>query len=99
MAKVGCSVVDPKAGAYCQITLDSGEKILVNHDTSGFKGGTLSISGSEVRVLHARPMESDPWGSLGIPTFLDRASSSPTRISRTYTSISIDTTFGPEMSG
>ena len=32
MAKVGRFVTDPKAGAYCQITLDSGEKIIVNHD-------------------------------------------------------------------
>jgi hypothetical protein len=43
MAKVGRFVVDPKAGAYCQITLDSGEKILVNHDKGGFKGGRLTI--------------------------------------------------------
>jgi hypothetical protein len=32
MAKVGRFVTDPKAGSYCQITLDSGEKIVVNHD-------------------------------------------------------------------
>jgi len=43
MGKVGRFVTDPKAGAYCQITLDSGEKILVNHDKGGFKGGTLTI--------------------------------------------------------
>lgn len=43
MAKVGRFVVDPKAGAYCNITLDSGEKIIVNHDKGGLKGGTLSI--------------------------------------------------------
>jgi hypothetical protein len=43
MAKVGHFVVDPKAGAYCQITLDSGEKILVNHDKGGGKGGRLTI--------------------------------------------------------
>jgi hypothetical protein len=43
MAKVGRFVVDPKAGAYCQITLDSGEKILVNHDKGGFKGGSITI--------------------------------------------------------
>ena len=43
MAKVGRFVVDPKAGAYCQITLDSGEKIVVNHDKGGFKGGHLTI--------------------------------------------------------
>ena len=44
MGKVGRFVTDPKAGAYCQITLDSGEKILVNHDKGGFKGGHLSIA-------------------------------------------------------
>jgi hypothetical protein len=43
MAKVGRFVVDPKAGAYCQITLDNGDKILVNHDKGGFKGGSLTI--------------------------------------------------------
>jgi hypothetical protein len=43
MGKVGAFVTDPKAGAYCQVTLDNGEKILVNHDQGGFKGGTLTI--------------------------------------------------------
>lgn len=43
MAKVGRFVVDPKADAYCQVTLDSGEKILVNQDKGGFKGGRLTI--------------------------------------------------------
>ena len=43
MAKVGRFVTDPKAGAYCQMTLDSGEKIVVNHDKGGFKGGHLTI--------------------------------------------------------
>jgi hypothetical protein len=43
MGKVGAFVTDPKAGAYCQVTLDSGEKILINHDKGGFKGGTLTI--------------------------------------------------------
>ena len=43
MAKVGQFVTDPKAGAYCQVTLDSGEKILVNHGAGGFKGGSLTI--------------------------------------------------------
>jgi hypothetical protein len=44
MGKVGRFVSDPKAGAYCQIVLDGGEKILVNHDKGGFKGGRLTIS-------------------------------------------------------
>jgi len=44
MGKVGRFVSDPKEGAYCQIALDSGEKVLVNHDKGGFKGGTLTIA-------------------------------------------------------
>lgn len=43
MPKVGRFVTDPRAGAYCQITLDSGEKVIVNHDKGGFKGGHLTI--------------------------------------------------------
>lgn len=43
MAKVGRFVTDPKAGALCHITLDSGEKIVVNHDKGGFKGGHVRI--------------------------------------------------------
>jgi hypothetical protein len=43
MGKVGRFVTDPKAGAYCQITLDSGEKILVNHDKGDLAGGRLTI--------------------------------------------------------
>jgi hypothetical protein len=43
MAKVGRFVTDPRAGAYCQITLDSGEKLVVNHEKGGFKGGMLTI--------------------------------------------------------
>ena len=48
MAKVGPFISDPKAGAYCQITLDSGEKIIVNHDKGGFKGGRISIEKSKL---------------------------------------------------
>jgi hypothetical protein len=44
MAKVGTFVTDPGAGAYCQIKLDSGEKILVNHPKGGFKGGPLTVT-------------------------------------------------------
>jgi len=43
MARVGRIVTDSKAGAYCQITLDSGEKIMVNHAGSGFKDGRVTI--------------------------------------------------------
>ena len=43
MAKVGRFVIDPKAGAYCQITLDDGKKVIVNHDKGGFKGGRITF--------------------------------------------------------
>jgi hypothetical protein len=43
MAKVGRFITDPKAGAYCDIVLDNGDKILVNHSKGGFKGGWLTI--------------------------------------------------------
>jgi hypothetical protein len=43
MGKVGRFVTDPKAGAYCDVTLDNGEKLTVNHDKGGFKGGHLTI--------------------------------------------------------
>ncbi len=39
MPKVGRFVTDPRAGAYCQITLGSGEKVIVNHEKGGFKRG------------------------------------------------------------
>jgi hypothetical protein len=47
MAKMGRFVTDPKAGAYCRITLDSGDRILVSHDKGGFGGGSVTIQ--EVR--------------------------------------------------
>ena len=43
MPKVGRFVTDPRAGSYCQITLDGGEKVVVNHEKGGFKGGLLTI--------------------------------------------------------
>ena len=43
MSKVGRFVTDPRAGSYCQITLASGDKIVVNHDKGGFKGGRVTI--------------------------------------------------------
>lgn len=42
MGKVGRFVTDPN-GAYCDVTLDSGEKVIVNHDKGGFKGGHVSL--------------------------------------------------------
>ncbi len=43
MGKVGRFVTDPKAGAYCEVTLDNGEKLIVNHEKGGFKGGLLTV--------------------------------------------------------
>lgn len=51
MAKVGPFISDPRAGAYCQITLDSREKIIVNHEKGGFKGGRLTIEVSKLMGL------------------------------------------------
>jgi hypothetical protein len=42
MAKVGRFVTD-RAGAFCQITLDSGEKILVGHEGRGVNDGRVTI--------------------------------------------------------
>jgi hypothetical protein len=47
MGKVGRFVTDPKVGAYCQISLDSGEKILVSHDKGGVAEGAVTLE--EVR--------------------------------------------------
>ena len=55
MPKVGRFVTDPRAGAYCQITLDSGEKIIVNHEKGGFQGGPADDRGLEVHRLQLRP--------------------------------------------
>lgn len=44
MTKVGRFITDPKAGAYCQIDLDSGTKILVNHEKGGPRGGRLTVT-------------------------------------------------------
>ena len=43
MGKVGQFITDPKAGAYCDVVLDNGDKVLVNHTKGGFKGGWLTI--------------------------------------------------------
>jgi hypothetical protein len=43
MGKVGKFIVDPKVGAYCDVTLDNGEKVIVNHDKGSLKGGHVSL--------------------------------------------------------
>jgi hypothetical protein len=62
MAKVGRFVIDPKAGAYCQIDLDDGKKILINHDQGSFKAGRMTVT------------EKKFWGGA---TFLDVSLDSP----------------------
>jgi hypothetical protein len=47
MAKVGHFVTDPRAGAYCQVTLDTGQKVIVSHDKGGFEGALLTIEVSK----------------------------------------------------
>ena len=44
MAKVGRFVIDPKVGAYCQIDLDDGKKVLVNHEKGGPQGGRVTVA-------------------------------------------------------
>lgn len=51
MVKVGRLVTDPRAGAYCHVTLDGGEKVVVNHEKGGFKGGRLTIEVSKFMGL------------------------------------------------
>lgn len=43
MAKVGRLVSDPRAGAYCYVTLDRGQKVVANHEKGSFKGGLLTV--------------------------------------------------------
>jgi hypothetical protein len=43
MAKVGRFVIDPKLGAYCQITLDDGKRVLVNHEKDA-QGGRMMVT-------------------------------------------------------
>lgn len=65
MARIGQFVIDPKAGSYCHVTLDSGERILVSHDQGGFKGGTLTV------------LETRWWGFATGETLLDCDLDSP----------------------
>jgi hypothetical protein len=43
MAKVGRVVTDPKAGSYCRITLNSGDRIVVRQRTRREGGGWVTI--------------------------------------------------------
>jgi hypothetical protein len=72
MARVGRFVVDPKAGAYCQLTLDSGQKLIVNHDKGGFKGGRLSIELSKLMGLSSERIFVCDLDSAEAKTALER---------------------------
>lgn len=47
MGKVGRFVTNPQAGAYCELVLDSGEKIIIIHDKGIFSGEWLTVEVSE----------------------------------------------------
>jgi hypothetical protein len=55
MAKVGRFVSDPRAGSYCHVTVDSGEKLLVSHEKSGQRG-TLSVALVKLWGLSSEPL-------------------------------------------
>lgn len=44
MVKVGRLVVNPSAGAYCRVRLDSGDTILVSHEKVIGRADSLTIS-------------------------------------------------------
>ena len=74
MGKVGRFITDPKAGAYCQVTLDSGDKLVVNHAKGGFKGGPAHDRDDQVvgrRSAH-RQHRSRQCGGEGGPGEADR---------------------------
>jgi hypothetical protein len=54
VARAGRIVTDARAGAYCHVTLDGGEKIVVSHDRGGIKGGMLAIEVSRLMGLSAK---------------------------------------------
>lgn len=47
MLRVGRYVTHPGTGAHCEVTIDSGEKIIVHHDWAGTSGGLLTIEVSK----------------------------------------------------
>jgi hypothetical protein len=67
MPKIGRFVTDPRVGAYCHVTLDSGEKIVVNHDKGGVKGGLLTIEVSKFMGISTRCVARAVRGGLVIP--------------------------------
>jgi hypothetical protein len=62
MAKVGRFVTDPRAGSYCYVTVDTGEKLLVSHEKSGQKGrltvALVKLWGFNSELLFAASLDS-----------------------------------------
>ena len=54
--ETGSGTTDPNAVAYCTITLDSGEKVIINHEKGGFKGGWLRIEQVKLFGLSSEPI-------------------------------------------
>lgn len=53
MAKVGRFVTDPKARTCCYVTLDGGEKVIVNHSEARLSGGLLTVELSKLMGFSA----------------------------------------------
>jgi hypothetical protein len=49
--QVAGAVPEPKRGAYCSITLESGETIVVNHDRDPLDGGRLTVERPSTRGI------------------------------------------------
>ena len=56
MATIGPLIVEPGTGSYCWVTLDSGEQILVNHDTEGAETGCITIEASKAFEFSSDPL-------------------------------------------
>ena len=80
MAMVGPLVVEPDVGSYCWITLDSGEQILISHDTENTRGGSIAIEAPNAFAFGSEPIFAcdldSPRGraALGKATYRIRAS-------------------------
>jgi len=55
MVKIGRFVTDPRAGSYCQLTLDGGEKLLVSHEKAG-KLGRVTVAVLKLWGFSSEPL-------------------------------------------
>jgi hypothetical protein len=65
MAMVGPLVVEPDVGSYCWITLDSGEQILISHDTENTRTGCIAIEVPNAFAFGSEPIFSCDLDSPG----------------------------------